>query len=50
MKTKYVCEKCNELFDEKDIAYKYQINIGRKYPIWEFVCKKCDKEKDKEEY
>ena len=50
MKTKYFCQECDELFEEKDIAFRYQINVAGKYPVWEYICKDCDKKKKKKKY
>lgn len=48
MKTKYFCSECQDegLFDEDEIAYKYKLNVGGKFPVWEFVCKECAKKEE----
>jgi uncharacterized protein YlaI len=43
MITKYLCDECQELKLRKEIAYRYQINVSGKYPVWEYVCKECAK-------
>lgn len=51
MRIKYFCEECQveELFDESQIAYKYQLNVGGKHTVWHYVCNGCDALKNKNE-
>ena len=46
MKTKYYCNECDEIKDEKDISYKYILNVSGKFPTTFFVCKECNKSKE----
>ena len=43
MKIKYYCCECQneDLFEECEIAYKYELNINGKHTVWNYVCKKC---------
>ena len=49
MKIKYFCEECQneDLFEEEEIVYKYQINFGGKFPVWNYICKECEKKDSK---